>query len=104
MKLLLVIFASVAAALCTLVISSQFGEENMMARIVLSYSLAVFVFIMLSTALDARSSFLMIIVAFYHAGMFLFPGMLHCAQGWFPFYDARYNTEDILYVAFLIAI
>jgi oligosaccharide repeat unit polymerase len=104
MKTSFLVLTSIVAGLFMLAISSQFGEENGTARIILSYSFAIFVFIMLHSAFDRKNSLLMIVVSFYHAGMFLGPGMLHCAQGWFPFYGTRYNTEDIISVSVLVAL
>jgi hypothetical protein len=95
---------SIIVAIGLLIVSSQFGDSNFLARVVLSYSEAVFLFILLSSAVDPKSSFLLVIFAFYHCSMFLFPGMIHAAQGWFPFFDASYNADEILNVSLLLAV
>jgi hypothetical protein len=104
MKSSFLILIAFVVGLSLFLVSELFGSENLLARILLAYSAALFLFILLDSALDPRSSLVMVVISFYHVGMFLFPGMLHSAQGWFPFYDTRYNTEDIAYVSMLVAI
>lgn len=96
-------FISILIAVGLLIASSQFGNNNLTARIVLAYSEALFLFMLLSSAVDPKSSFLMVVFSFYHCSMFLFPGMIHSAQAWFPFFDTTYNPEDIFDVSLLLA-
>jgi hypothetical protein len=103
MKTVRIAFISVIIAIGLLIASSQFGNNNFTARVVLAYSEVIFLFILLSSAVEPKSSFLMVVFSFYHCSMFLFPGMIHSAQGWFPFYDTSYNPEDIFDVSLLLA-
>ena len=104
MKSIMLAVSSIVVAFCFVVMSWQFGSENSIATALQGYSVSVFVFILIGSTLDRRCSLLMIVVSYYHVAIFLVPGMLQSAQGWFPFFAATYNSEDIVYVSLFIAL
>jgi hypothetical protein len=80
------------------------GNDNLLARGILSYAMAIFIFILLDSALDRRASIFMVVFSYYNIGLFIFPGMLHCAQGYFPFFELAYAPGAVLDVSMLIAV
>ncbi len=104
MKKIYLILISALCGLLAVAVSSSLGDNNLGARVLLGYCLSLFVFILLDSMLDQSASILMVVVSFYHIAMFLFPGMLHCAQGWFPFFEASYSANVVSYVSQLLAL
>ena len=104
MKTLNLISISAFVGIIAVLTSTMWGDANFLSRIVLGFALSEFTFILLDSALDRNSSFLMLVFCYYNIGMFIFPGMLHCAQGYFPFFDLTYESGVILSVSQLVAL
>jgi len=98
------VLTSAIAALIVLASSTAFGHDNILARLIICYCIFLFLFLLLNAVFDRSASVLMIAVSFYHLAMFFIPGMLHCAQGWFPFFEATYGQEVIFQVSMLLAV
>ena len=96
------LLASLLSPFLFLTLSQLNGDQNFLARVVLATCGGMFIFILLDSILDRSCSILLILVSYYHVFMFILPGMLHCAQGWFPFFDTMFDSEQITYVAFLL--
>lgn len=96
--------ALIAAAIALMAFgaSQAMGPSNETARLVLAAALACHLFMLLHAIAAPGDRSLGIVSGLYHSLLFIFPGMLQAANGWFPFFSKTYPTNFVLGAAALV--
>lgn len=104
MNIFVTSIASLIIAITSFYLSSEFGEHNYEAQLILMTAIIPNAYILIDSALNPKSSILFMIVSYYNISMFIIPGMIHSAKGYFPFFLTEYPDSVVTYGSILTTV